>query len=149
MSEQDPAEFNIENTLDPLDDLDKAILRLKINGETDVDIARKTGRNRGTISNRQQKVKFQHALMELQKEPLEIILNTQKEAAYELRRILQESTDENKIKAAKEVLKGVLTETVLINANIKAEATYNLNVRELTEQELLQEIQEIKGIKHE
>jgi len=96
--------------LDELDELDKAIIRFKIEGHKNEWIAERTEKNRNTISRRLKKVKVQQAIEELQKKALQILLDTQSDAARELRRIVKHGTDENKIKAAKEILKGVLTE---------------------------------------
>ncbi len=101
--------------LDELDELDKAIIRFKIEGLKDVEIAEKTERHRSTIATRLKKVKVQQAIQELQKTALQILIDTQSDAARELRRILKHGSDENKIKAAREILKGVLSENHNLN----------------------------------
>ena len=98
--------------LEDLDELDKAIIRLKLEGVKDIDIADKLERNRQTIGRRLKKVKVQKAIDEFQKNALQILIDTQSDAARELRRILKTGTDDNKIKAAKEILKGVLSDNM-------------------------------------
>ena len=98
--------------LEDLDELDKAIIRLKLEAVKDIDIADKLERNRQTIGRRLKKVKVQKAIDEFQKNALQILIDTQSDAARELRRILKTGTDDNKIKAAKEILKGVLSDNM-------------------------------------
>lgn len=98
------------NILDELDDLDKVIIRFKVEGLKDIDIAEKTEKSRQTIARRLKKVKVQQAIDELQKTALQILIDTQSDAARTLKYILKNGTDENKIKAAREILKGVLSD---------------------------------------
>ena len=105
------------NILDELDELDKAIIRFKIEGLKDIDIAERTEKNRITIARRLKKVKVQQAIQELQKTALQILLDTQSDAARTLKYILKNGTDENKIRAAKEILKGVLSDNHNLNLN--------------------------------
>ena len=103
--------------LDELDELDKAIIRLKIEGHKNTEIATKLEKNRQTIDRRFKKVKVQQAIQELQKTALQILIDTQSDAARTLKYILKNGTDENKIRAAKEILKGVLSDNHNLNLN--------------------------------
>ena len=106
--------------LNELDDLDKAIIRLKIEGYKDVVIAEKLERHRDTIATRLKKVKVQHAIQELQKTALQILLDSQSDAARELRRQLKHGeTDRDKREAAKEILKGVLSDNINLNIDYR------------------------------
>ena len=101
--------------LSDLDEVDKAIIRYKIDGIKDVEIAKKVGRSRSAVYNRLQKVKVQQAIDELQKSALQILIDSQNEAARTLRQIMRKGSDDNKIKASKEILKGVLSDKVTLN----------------------------------
>jgi len=120
MTQKETRQDNLEENfdlLDEIDDLDKAIIRLTIEGIRPGDIAERLGRGRTTVSKRLNKYKVQQAIKELQKNALQILLESQTDAARELRRILKTGTDENKIKAAREILKGVLSENINIKLN--------------------------------
>lgn len=106
-----PETTNI-NILDELDELDKAIIRYKIEGHTNNDIAEKLEKHRDTIAKRLKKVQVQQAIAELQKSALEILIETQSAAARELKRQLKHGqTDRDKREAAKEILRGVLADS--------------------------------------
>ena len=114
---QDEAGSNI---LDELDDLDKAIIKLKIEGFKNVDIAEKTGKSRGTIAIHLKKFKVQQAIDELQKTALNILVDAQSDAARTLRTIIRnkKTKDTDKIAACREVLKGVLSEKITIDSDL-------------------------------
>jgi len=104
------------DVLEDLDDLDHAIIRLKIDGVKIKDIAEKLDHARSTISKRLNKFKVQQALNELQKTALQIILDSQPDAAREIRRQLKKGeTDRDKREAAKEILKGVLSDRITVD----------------------------------
>jgi len=109
---QQATEFNI---LADLDELDKAIIRFKIEGLNNNEIADNVEKHRDTISKRLKKVKVQQAIQELQKSALQILIDTQSDAARTLIRIMKHGSDDNKIKAAKEILKGVLSDNHNLN----------------------------------
>ena len=110
---QDSSEVDI---LDDLDEIDKAIIKFKLEGVTNVDIADKLGKHRDTIGKRLDKIKVQHAIKELQKNALQILLDSQSDAARELKRQLKHGeTDRDKREAAKEILKGVLSDGPNLN----------------------------------
>ena len=99
--------------LDDLDELDKVIIRYKLEGLNNNDIAIRTEKHRETIAKRLKKVKVRQALNELQKTALQILLDSQSDAARELKRQLKHGeTDRDKREAAKEILKGVLSDSV-------------------------------------
>lgn len=115
---EDIQEVSQIDILDELDELDKAIIRLKVEGFKDTEISEKLEKHRGTIYKRLKKVKVQQAINELQKTAIQILLDTQSDAARELRRIVKHGSDENKIKAAKEILKGVLSDKVDVTGGV-------------------------------
>lgn len=100
--------------LDDLDDLDRAIIKYKLDGFNNNEIAKKTSKNRQTIALRFKKVKVQQAIDELQKSALQILIDSQNEAARTLRQIMRnrDSKDTDRIAASKEILKGVLSDKV-------------------------------------
>jgi len=110
-------EFANFDVLDDLDDIDKAIIRYKVAGLKEVDIARKIQMSRQTVSNRLKKVKVQQAIDELQKTALQVLLDTQVDAARDLRRIIRDKNarDQDKISADREVLKGVLSDRIKVD----------------------------------
>lgn len=124
--------------LEDLDDLDKAIIRLKVEGLIIKDIAKRTGRHPNTIGLRLKKLKVQQAIEELQKTAFDILIDLQADAARTLGRIMKNGSDDNKIKAAKEILKGVLSENYNLNGNIK----FTKDITMLSEEELLKELKE-------
>jgi transposase len=103
-----------------LDELDKAIIRMKLDGHKNTEIATSLQKSRQTIDNRFKKFKVQQAVKELQKEAIEILIDTQSKAARELRRIIESKTamDSDKIRAAREVLKGVLSDKINLTGDI-------------------------------
>jgi len=103
-----------------LDELDKAIIRLKLDGHKNTEIAATLQKSRQTIDNRFKKFKVQQAVKELQKEAIEILIETQSKAARLLRSIIESKTalDADKIRAAREILKGVLSEKMNITTDI-------------------------------
>jgi|SRR5271157_3172444 len=106
--------------LGDLEDTDKAIIRLKIENPaiTNIDIAKRLDLHRETIAKRLRKVKVSEAIAELNKSALNVLLETQSEAARKLRTIIRTSSDERAVIAAcKEVLKGVLSENINLNLN--------------------------------
>jgi gamma-glutamyl:cysteine ligase YbdK (ATP-grasp superfamily) len=115
------------NVLDDLDELDKAIIRYRLEGFKITEIANKVEKHRDTVKKRLTKVKVEQAIKELQKEAIDILIDTQAEAARTLRHILKTGTDENKIRAAKEILKGVLSDKVNIESNTFAEWVKSVN----------------------
>lgn len=104
--------------LDDLDDLDKAIIRLKINGHKDTEIAAKLEKHRQTIAGRLKKIKVQQAIQELQKTALQILLEGQTVAARRLRKIVENGSDADATRAAKEILKGVLSESIMFKDDV-------------------------------
>ena len=94
--ENDQQESTEVNILDDLDELDKAIIRYKIEGVKNVEIAEKLGKHRDTIAGRLEKPKVQFAIKELQKTAIQIIIGAQVDAAREIVR---------QIKKGKEVYK--------------------------------------------
>ena len=113
MEEQkDILEVTEIDLLDELDEVDKAIIRYKLEGHNSNDIAKKIDKHRQTINKRLKKVKVQQAINELQKTALQILLDGQSEAARALKTIVKTGTDENKIRAAREILKGVLSDKI-------------------------------------
>ena len=114
-AQQESKEINI---LDDLDDLDKAIIKLKIEGLNVAQISEKVKKHRDTVTKRLQKVKVEQAIKELQKTALQILIDAQSDAARTLRNIMKNGTDENKIKAAKEILKGVLSDKIDLSGDI-------------------------------
>lgn len=106
--------------LDDLDDLDKAIIRFKIDGLPNSQIAKKTGKHANTITIRLKKLKVQQAIEELQKSALQILIDSQNEAARTLRQIMRdrEAKDTDRIAASKEILKGVLSDKINVTGEI-------------------------------
>lgn len=105
--------------LDDLDDLDKAIIRFKVDGLKNTDIAKKTGKHINTITIRLKKIKTQQAIEELQKKAVEILVDSQAEAGRVLRSIMRnpDERSQDRIAACREILKGVLSENINLNIN--------------------------------
>lgn len=127
--EENTQELTDINILDDVDDIDKAIIRYKVAGLKDVDVAEKIEMSRQTVANRQKKLKVQDAITELQKTALQIVLETQSDAARYLRSVIKYKRDGNrsdgeiimvrdKISASREVLKGVLSEKLVIDSDL-------------------------------
>ena len=113
--------------LDALDDLDKSIIMLKIQGLKITEIAERLNRDRGTISGRLEKFQVQETIKEYQKTAMEIITSAHADAARELKRQVKKGeTDRDKREAAKEILKGINPEKLDLSGtgeplNIKIE----------------------------
>jgi DNA-binding Lrp family transcriptional regulator len=134
MDNQELTNFDI---YEELDDLDKAIINMKIAepAVTDVEIAKTLKVHRITVANRMKKVKLQAVLKGLQKTALQILLDGQAIAARRLVKIVKNETssDADSIRASREILKGVLKD-VVVNINMDRELT------EVEEQEVEKEL---------
>lgn len=132
--------------LDELDTTDKAIIQLKIENPAiaTIEIGRRIGLHRDTVTKRLKKLKVQQAISEYQKTALQILVDTQAEAARRLRTIMRTGKEENAVRACREILKGVLSES--FSAKIDAE---NINsqddARDLTTDQLKALIEKIKN----
>jgi IS30 family transposase len=126
---QDSANVNI---LDDLDDIDKAIIQYKVKEPsiTNVEIAKRLEVHRDTIAARLKKVKVDTALKEIQKSALQILLDSQSAAARRLSKIVKDGNDADATRAAKEILKGVLSENVNLNLNKSPIVQFLSNVSE-------------------
>lgn len=105
--------------LDALDDLDKSIIMLKIQGMKITEIADRLNRDRGTISGRLEKFQVQETIKEYQKTAIEIIISAHADAARELKRQVKKGeTDRDKREAAKEILKGVVSDKIDLSGDV-------------------------------
>lgn len=116
-----------------LDAVDKAIITFIIENPkiTNIEIGERLNLHRTTIGERLKKVKLQQALQELQKSALQILLDNQAAAARRLAKVLKSGNDGDAIRAAREILKGVLVETVQVNASIEKAPEQDEAVREI------------------
>lgn len=109
------------NILDDLEEMDKAIIRLKVSKPsiTNNELASTLGVHRDTIAKRLKKEKVNHAIAELQKSAIQTLLDSQNEAARKLITIMRTGKEERTVvNACKEILKGVLSENYNVNLNL-------------------------------
>jgi DNA-binding Lrp family transcriptional regulator len=112
---------SVSDIIADLDSVDKAIIQLIIESPkiTNIEIGERLNLHRTTIGERLKKVKLQQALAEVQKSALQILLDNQAAAARRLAKIVKTGNDGDATRAAKEILKGVLVETVEVNARFE------------------------------
>lgn len=104
---------------DELDAIDHEIIRLKLEfpNMTQKEIAARLKLHKNTICDRWQKASLQKHVREAQKGALQILLDSQAEAARRLKVHMRDADPDISIKACKEILKGVLSETMNLNIN--------------------------------
>lgn len=129
-----------DHLLGELDELDKAIIRLKVakGGLSKREIALEVGCSESTVKNRMAKHKVKFAIDEMQKDALTILLEAQKEAARIIFSIAKDRSANNRdrISACNVILKGVLTENVNLNGTIHHEHHLEESEIKRIEQEL-------------
>ena len=120
MSETGKELQNITN-YDNLTDIDKEIVRLKCENPAIslTKVAEITGYARPTISKHYNKPEVQAVLEEYHLTALQILLDSQASAANTLVELSESGNAADRIKAAKEILKGVLVEKTEEESNIK------------------------------
>lgn len=105
-----------------LTDFDKAVISMKIRhpSYTIAEIARQLERHRDTVTKSLNKETVIEALAVLNKTALDILIENQANAARRLAEIVEMGSDQYAIQAAREILKGVLSENV--NHNVKVDS---------------------------
>jgi DNA-binding Lrp family transcriptional regulator len=102
-----------------LDDLDKALIRVKLEKPaiSNVELAEMYEVSAHKIGRRLKKEKLVKFLNEMQKEAIDILVGLQAQSARYLGKVVQDDNEitVNRIRAAREILKGVLSENVNIN----------------------------------
>lgn len=100
--------------IEDFDDFDRAIIQARVSrpGSTIQDIVDVVGKSYTQVQRRLANPKVKRAIAEQQRDALNILLTTQRDAAMVLYDIVNNpaSSDQDKIRAAKEILKGVLSE---------------------------------------
>ncbi|MCP4649735.1 MAG: hypothetical protein GY853_06600 [PVC group bacterium] len=117
MDKQDKTKkTNISEELEAVEltDFDKAVIGMKIRypSYTIAEIARQLERHRDTVTKSLNKETVIEALSILNKTALDILVENQVNAARRLAEIVLNGTDQYAIQAAREILKGVLSESV-------------------------------------
>lgn len=117
---------------DKLDSVDKAIINLKIEfpAITNCDVADKVGICRDSVAARLKKEKVKIALKDIEREPVEILLDARIKAALKMVELLDNPDPQVSLKACKEILKGVLVERIDLNINSFSEWVLTLNKNE-------------------
>lgn len=128
-----------------LDDIDREIIRLKIASPalTMTKLADIIGIHRTVVSKRLNKEQVRAAIEELQKTAIQILLDSQAEAARRLRTIMRTGKEENAVRACREILKGVLSESFSAKVDIEDINTED-DARKLTTEQLKKLIQNIR-----
>lgn len=121
-----------------IDDIDKELIRLKIENPsiTKTALSEKLGVCRENIINRLDKDSVKKAIIELQKGALDILLEGQTKAARKLIKLLDSSDERIVLKAASEILKGVLSDKIDVNVNTFKDWVDSITKSEETEKEL-------------
>lgn len=139
---QESTEISI---LDELDTLDKAIIQLKIENPSisNIELGKRLEVHRDTIAKRLKKLKVQQSINEYQKTALQVLIDAQSEAARRLRTIMRTGKEENAVRACREILKGVLSESFSAKVDIEDINTED-DARKLTTEQLKKLIQNIR-----
>jgi DNA-binding Lrp family transcriptional regulator len=105
-----------DDSYSELDDIDRNIIKLKLEkpGISGADIARIIGGSKERVNKRLQKEKVQDVLKQATKPAIDILLEAQPKAARRLIKELNSEDSNIAIKAAREILKGVLSENIKI-----------------------------------
>jgi len=111
--------------IDDLDDVERAIVETRVRKPacTIQEIADAVGLGYAQARRRLSEPKVKRAIAEQQRDALNILLATQRDAAMVLYDIINNpaSSDQDKIRAAKEILKGVLSERQDIREQVSIE----------------------------
>ena len=121
LNRKEQEEAELDEIFDELDELDKAIIRVKIEKPaiSNVALSEMFEVNEHKIGRRLKKDKVINAISGLQKRALDIILDLQAEGARYLGKVLRDKNEKtiNRLRATREILKGVLAENINLNLN--------------------------------
>ena len=120
---EDTQDVSNNNKYDELDDIDRRLIELKLQTPslTYCKLSELVGVNRFVVSHRMKKNKVRQAINDFHKSALQILLDSQNEAALVLRQQLKSKDEKIAQGAAKEIIKGVLSDSVDIGLNNFAE----------------------------
>lgn len=115
---KDEQNSEILQTVAELDEIDREIIRLKVETPsiTNTEIAKIVGHNRNLIADRIEDHNLDKYIREAQETALQILIDGQTEAAQVLIKIVKSDNEKttDRINAAKEILKGVLSDKLNI-----------------------------------
>ncbi|MDY6857676.1 MAG: hypothetical protein SWO11_23870 [Thermodesulfobacteriota bacterium] len=120
---EDTQDVSNNNKYDELDDIDRRLIELKLQTPslTYCKLSEIVGVNRFVVSHRMKKNKVKQAINDFHKSALQILLDSQNEAALVLRQQLKSKDEKIAQGAAKEIIKGVLSDSVDIPKGLMIE----------------------------
>jgi predicted HTH transcriptional regulator len=117
--DQKETELSTEELIADLDDMDKEIIRLKVQNPkiTDTELGKRFKVTRHTVAKHLKKEKVKFALNQLQQSALDVLLNAQSEAARRMIKHMRDTDPDISLKACKEILTGVLAKSINIKGD--------------------------------